>query len=1460
MRLSQDGVSGSPSGASLGIDIGSTNLKACLLRGPRLEWVEVRAHDGDPKRALLGILRERGVNAGVPSLVTGQEARRQFAGAQAIAPVALERALAFLGARVDAVVSVGGEDLVVYRVDGSGRIVNTHAGNKCASGTGEFFAQQLQRMGFGLEAVDAPETAAATPCRLSARCSVFMKSDCTHKLNKGEADKHGIVLSLSQVMAGKVLEFLAKAKVRRGRVLLIGGATRNPHLAAFVRAGLPEVEFVVPEEAPYAEALGAALLAAEQGTPLPEEQQLFGGAQVSYARAEPLSLAQGLVTFLPSRRGTAVAGRSYVLGVDGGSTTTKVALLDKGTREIVASHYGRTLGDPVAALKLCLEEVRGQLRAQLGPEGERAIRIELCATTGSSRELLGVFCETSAVYNEIIAHTAGTTFYDKGVDTLFEIGGQDAKYVCLRNRVPVDYAMNEACSAGTGSFLEESAAGDLDLRHASEIGPVAMAAQAPLKFGEHCSAFINSDIRKASQQGASREDIVAGLVLSIVSNYLNRVVGNRRIGNRILLQGGVAKNPAVPLAFASLLHKPVTVPPDPELMGCVGVALLALQKQAEGLLAAGDWPLERLMANTVRYHRTYRCKSCDNDCPIQILEVGGHKHHFGGRCNKFANLRHRTEGTEAAIDYVEVRRQLYFEKHAAPAPAVPFDGPVVGIPEAFSVHSLYPLYSHFFHQLGVPVKLVCEVDEQGVQKCESSFCYPAELAHGLTESARKQGCDLFFLPHFKAMPSTEKEVHACLCPLTQGLPYYLRTALSLDDRALLRPVLDFTRGTSEPAEALAAIAEKLGRTRAEGRAAFSYALAKQEACFAEGRQIGRQALEDARGAGRPVVALLGRPYNAFAQKANLGIPRKFTTRGATVIPFDFFPIEDESILPNMYWHYGQQDLKAAVLVKQHPDVFACYVSNFSCAPDSFILHYLRWISNSKPFLVLELDSHTADAGLDTRIEAFLDITQGYRRAQLAEEPMLAGRDWDVKLDGADAGVVSHRTGERRSLRDPRVRLIFPSMGRLATQLAASAARSSGIDAIALPPADIHTAARARAVASGKECIPALLVLGAFLEHFASEPPDPDRIHLLFMPLTTGPCRTGQYAIYYQGLFEELGHRNVLVLSLNSDNSYAELGPDFSRRLWVSLVFADYLRDIEGTLRALAREPEEARRVLGAIEREAVEASAQGAEQLLAAIPGFARRLGALVLKKPLSEARKVLVVGEIFVRRDDYSVESLLAGLAEREIVAKITSLSEWIHYLDWDQVRRLRKQWSALPWWQRATGALARQLAWLQVEMVWKVVQERKVVKALSASGLLPPSPHGMQRIMARAGAFSSSELESEAALSPCVAAIGMEEGYDGAAIIAPFACLPGRLIEALYAPWARQRRYPVLSLENDGNPYSPNVMSRIEIFAHNVSRGIRGAEVEAPPPVPAFAQGGPLVALGVGRPGAPPLSQRVH
>lgn len=1411
---------------SLGINIGSSSLKMALVEGSELVWSASVPHEGDFHEALRRLMAEGHIPEGTPLLVTGNEGRFLFNAPGTPEPLCVEAAMAALGPELSgarAAVSMGGEDLVVYSLDKSGKIVNNFSGNKCASGTGEFLKQQLARMDMRLEDIAAvPDSARVMS--LSSRCSVFMKSDCTHRLNKREASKDDIVLSLSDVMAVKVVDFLKRAKISDGRVVLTGGVTLNRHIVRFIREKAPEIEFVVPAAASVFEAYGAAVMAAEAGAPMPSLERLLKPNEVRFDSLGPLSAWVDKVRYFDKPEAKVEAGRRYVLGVDGGSTTTKACLVDEESDAIVASHYGRTHGDPVKALKGCLAAIKAKVEADLGPGGLAKIDLRMAATTGSSREILGVFLETGGVYNEIIAHAVGTTYFDPGVETIFEIGGQDAKYVLLKNGVPIDYAMNEACSAGTGSFLEESAAGDLSIHDAKDIGPAALRADAPLKFGEHCSAFINSDIRKAVQQGASKENITAGIVVSIVANYLNRVVGNRSVGAKVFLQGGVAKNPAVPLAFAMMLDKEILVPPSPELAGCFGVALLAKRKRAEGLLEESKVDLEALLSREIEYERVFSCKACDNLCPIQVLKIEGRPYMFGGRCNKYANMRKAAKDVKV-FDYIEERRKLMFEDFAPPAAAFkPKRGFSVGIPRAFSTHSLYPLYAWFFHELGIKTFLSEEVAHEGVARAESTYCFPAEIAHGAVQDCLDKGADYVLLAHFRDMPSYEDEVHANFCPITQGLPYYISKAFpDVDEGRFLPLVVSFKFGDKKALEHFQEFGALLGLAEREVEAAFNAALAKQREYAKAARTLGERALAESRAADRPVIALLGRPYNAFTPEANMGIPRKFATRGYSVIPFDILPFEKEDIFPNMYWYYGQQDMKAAALLAKEENVYVTFITNFSCAPDSFILHYLKWMMGQKPFLVLELDSHSADAGIDTRVEAFLDIIDGYRakKAELEEERFDNGYRFECGGDD-DLRVRKVATGEAIPVRgNKRVRLLLANMGGVGTEFMAATLRGVGINAEALPQATSKTIQVARAHASGKECVPSHLVLGGALQFFFSERYRKDELYLLFVPITTGPCRTGQYYVYFENLFRDLRLENVVVFTLSADNSYTELGPRFARDMWKGLVVSDYLKDIETSLRAVAADPEAALKAYGESWRPMMEAIETKPDALWPELRRIAAEIKRIPLKRRPADCPRVLVVGEIYVRRDDFAVGELTQLMSERGIVVKVSGIGEWIHYLDFVREYNLLKQYRLIPRPLRWLSEPARKLMKLRLEEAWKRHVERKVLAILGPTGLIPEGPHDMRQIMKAAGErFVSHDLQSEIVVSSGAASVAMDLGYSGVVNISPFACLIGRVIEGIYTPWARERNYPTISVEVDGNQLPPNIVNKLNIFMVNALR----------------------------------------
>ena len=1406
----------------IGINIGSSSLKTVLIEDGKEVWNKVVPHEGDFQNAIIKVLNEKNPEEGICALTTGTDGRYLLATNSVIEPVCIEKALEATGHKVDAVVSMGGEDLVVYTIDEDSKIINNFSGSKCASGTGEFFKQQLARMDMTLDNVNNVSEEGRV-ISLSSRCSVFMKSDCTHRLNKKQATKDDIVLSLSDVMATKVADFLSRARIKKGSVLLTGGITRNKHILRFMKEKTPHIEYIIPEEAAYFEAFGAAHLAEEAGSPLPDTDKILKESQIRFDRYTDLKTAAEKVRYLETEFTPVKEGHEYILGIDGGSTTTKACLIDMENSEIVAAHYGRTHGDPVRALKNCIIELRKKIHKDIG--NESSIRIPLCATTGSSREILGVFMETAGVYNEIIAHSHGTTFFSQDVDTIFEIGGQDAKYVLLENRVPIDYAMNEACSAGTGSFLEESAAGDLNIAHAWEIGEIALKADNPLKFGEHCSAFINSDIRKAIQQGARREDITAGIVTSIVSNYLNRVVGNRTIGKKIFLQGGVAKNKAVPLAFAMLLDKEILVPPAPELMGCFGVAILARQKYREGLLDLGNFDLETVLDTQIEYGKVFTCKSCDNYCPIQVLNVNEHKYMFGGRCSKYTNSRKKVKAEGEVINYIDERNKLMFETHAPKAEDFSQKKPFsIGIPKCFSVHTLYPLYSWFFHELGIKTVLSDEIDHNGVARVESTYCFPAEIAHGAVQDIINKKTDYIFVPHFRDMPSMEKDVHANFCPITQSLPYYIQKAFpDVPEEKLLPLIVTFKFGEEKALEYFLKLGEQLSLSETDVKQAFRKALSKQEAYQKAARNLGKEALAKAREINHPVIALLGRPYNAFTPEANMGIPRKFSSRGYSIIPFDILPVGEEKIFSNMYWYYGQLDMKAAAMLKDEPNIYVTYITNFSCAPDSFILHYLKWMMETKPFLILELDSHSADAGVDTRIEAFLDIIDGYRsrKDRVKNERYDNGLRF-INNGEEDLHILDTSTGEKIPFRNnPRVKMLLSNMGNLATEMMASIVRASGYNAEAMPEADSKTLQLARSHASGKECVPSHLVLGSALKFINSPDYRKDEIYLLFVPITTGPCRTGQYFVFYENLFKDMRLENVVVITMSADNSYTELGPNFSKYMWQGLVISDYMKDIQTSLRACAEKPVEAIAKYNELWHEMTSAAEKDFKTVYPALEKVAREVAKIPLKKTIHEVPRVLIVGEIYVRRDDFAVDELVELMSRKNIIAKVSGISEWIHYLDFVRDYDLNKRLKLQPWYKRATCRERRDLLKLSVEKAWKHAIERKVKKCLRHADLIPHTPHDMDRIMKNTtDNFLNLELNSEIAISSGVAATAMEEGYSGVINISPFACLIGRVIEGLFTPWARERKYPAMSIEVDGNQLPPNIINKLNIFMMNVLR----------------------------------------
>ncbi len=375
---------------------------------------------------------------------------------------------------------------------------------------------------------------------------------------------------------------------------------------------------------------------------------------IDYETYKPLNISRPLIDYsVAESKNKIVENGNYILAIDAGSTTTKAVLFNVVDGSIGASVYLRTLGNPIIATRKCIEKLVQKI-------GEKSIRIIQSGTTGSAREMVSVYLDNCRSFNEILTHARSSSEIVPNVDTVFEIGGQDSKFISFLQGVPIDYAMNEGCSAGTGSFLEESASIDMGVE-VKEISDIAIKSQQPIAFGERCAAFINTDIRNALQQGASKENIIAGLVYSIVDNYISRVVGPRHIGENILFLGGVALNKSVSLAFASRLQKRIVVPEHPELMGSIGTALMVMDLLKEGIITEKNYTLKDFLQGEMGVKGTFRCKACENNCEIQNISIRGETYPFGGLCSKYRLLRQKNKLNEG-FDLITFRNKLMFNE------------------------------------------------------------------------------------------------------------------------------------------------------------------------------------------------------------------------------------------------------------------------------------------------------------------------------------------------------------------------------------------------------------------------------------------------------------------------------------------------------------------------------------------------------------------------------------------------------------------------------------------------------------------------------------------------------------------------------------------------------------------------------------------------------------------------------
>jgi predicted CoA-substrate-specific enzyme activase len=1023
---------GSPAGSDrfyAGIDAGSVSLN-CIVINDKKEIVfesPYKRHLGKVEEGIYQLLRDLYLEFGKDRIrsvcFTGNHGKKLADRLDAFYEFeTISQVLGAISLRPDVrtIISMGGQDTALLQIrhekvipfePGMGNPLSPalkgwqleyfNTNGPCASGTGSFIDQQAQRLATAIyeKKTDMSQDQvdkiladfirlglkSRRPANVACRCTVFTKSDMIHLQNKGEK-LEDIIHGLHVGNARNYMSTIVSNRILEEPIVFIGGLSLNGLQVKAFRDYFPNL--MVPSHSTSVGALGVALqaLEAHREDQLNLEALNVEGEDLHSEIPVAPRLALKQTAFLETGEVKKESFRKKLrvyLGIDIGSTTTKYALMDEQGR-IIHKSYVMTQGKPIEVTQGLLRHIRDDVG--------RKIEIVGTATTGSGRNVVGDFLNVDLIIDEITAHARGAVEIDPEVDTIFEIGGQDSKYISLTNTYPLDFDMNKVCAAGTGSFLHELA-NKYGINIVGEFQHIALSSQAPVKLAERCTVFMESDLVSYLQKGVKQKDLIAGLCYAIVYNYLNRVVGKRKIGQRIMFLGGPSLNKGVVAAFENVLGRGLLVPQHREVLGAYGAALsirdkMSLENRNDSIFRGLDSAIHDRLEYGEKVCRAD--SSCHNQCKLKIYDFDGRRSVWGGECGRYELTKAKGRKRENFFDLRQKVWQTYmagvYEQLQGEPLMVVDKRPTMGMQRSLYGPQSSILWAHFFDRLGFRLVLTpptnAHLSKMGIETMTAETCYPVKVAHGHVKELMGMTKHLF-LPCLITMPTPNPSETGFYCPMIQSNSYMVRIAHGLDPASTLSPVLHLKYDPDTLAIELSdQIGPRLGLGKSQIRKALYYAMERQERFKTELFHLGRKIIEE-HDPDEPLVVVTGRPYNLYDERLNLRLGQNLAKIGVSALPMDFIDISsiDLSDFPSMYWGLGAQILRTAKFVRGHPGFFGLHLTNFGCGADSFIEHFFKHVMGDRAYLILELDEHSAVAGVMTRLEAYKNVIENFMQKQ-----------------------------------------------------------------------------------------------------------------------------------------------------------------------------------------------------------------------------------------------------------------------------------------------------------------------------------------------------------------------------------------------------------------------------------------------------------------------------------------------
>ena len=987
----------------------------------------------------------------------------------------------------------------------SGHGIKVAMNANCASGTGAFLEEQISRLDLSLEDFSDYAARATSIPRIAGRCGVFAKTDITHHQQEG-VPVTDILLGLAHAVVRNFRVGVMKKLPLAPPIIFTGGVAHNKAIIQALKdvLKLGKDDLIVPDHFNVAAAAGAAMIAQEQGFEtrllFPEESAFLCSRELRSKKAAAGLRLPHLASFGQNDsngkhdiKTISNPGQGFFLGIDVGSTSTNLVLTDPGG-QVMDFRYLRTRGEPAAVVSQGLRD----LKSTHGHD----MKILGTGVTGSGRYLIGKMVGAKTIKDEITAQAKAAVAIDPDVDTIFEIGGQDSKFIRIKDGQVADFQMNKVCAAGTGSFIEEQSVKfgiPID-----SFGTLALTSHTPIDLGERCAVFMETTLAGHLARGAEKKDLAAGLCYSIVKNYLNRVVGTRQIGNHILFQGGLGHNQGVINAFRAVLDKKIEVPAFFSVTGALGAALLAKD--------AGE-----------NHNETARSRP--------RVYPGGQDTDKGGE-NRFS----------AQV------QDLIFDGYTG---VLDPDKKTVGLPRALFTFGMFSMFHTFFKTLGFNVLMSPASNEQTIARSQAcsldETCYPVKLVNGHIAWLISQKVDYIFFPDLYTVnhPGAESRQNFG-CAYMQLACKLMTQAMDLEKTGitLLSPTIAFSLGPKFMGQSFIKLGKTLDRTEDQTMGALGASMKSYQGFEKRLEDHGKKILKTL-GPDEKAFVLISKIYGVADPVLNLGIPDRLAEMGYKTL--SFFDLPEGNIFqehPNMYWPFIQHILDPAYLIKEHPNLFAVLLTHHGCGPDSAASHFFTEIMGDKPFLSIEVDEHASPVGVMTRLEAFVD--------RISHIPVQKSAPIDVyekKVHHTPVNITRQIDALASG-----TRIFLPYLPAYSSVLREILARQ-GVLAKELPVTGENALNRGRQHTTANEYFSLTALLGDILERLDQDT-SPETAAFL-IPQTEGAEVDGQYSRFIRTKLDLEGYTQTHLISPFLEDGIAA-DPGMLHDIFMGILAADLI--------------------------------------------------------------------------------------------------------------------------------------------------------------------------------------------------------------------------------------------------------------------------------------------------------------